>query len=73
MRGLTLAVPSSTEISAMLNSLAAYPRWFVVGCLTIVAAVLIWLLAKLLKWSLYLLLAVVLIVGFATTIWLVFH
>lgn len=57
----------------MLNSLAAYPRWFVVGSLTIVTAALIWSLAKILKWSLYLLLAVVVIVGFATTIWLVFH
>ncbi|MCR6657759.1 MAG: hypothetical protein NVV63_18565 [Opitutus sp.] len=64
---------SSNEISAMLNSLAAYPRWFVVGSLTIVTAALIWSLAKILKWSLYLLLAVVVIVGFATTIWLVFH
>ena len=56
-----------------LDSLASYPRWFVAACLTLVAAAALWILAKLLKWSLYLLVALVLIGGAATTIWLLFH
>ena len=65
---MSLSLPPTT----LLDSLAAYPRWFVVACLTIVVAVGIWLLAKVLKWSLYLLMVVVLIAGAATTVWLVF-
>ena len=57
----------------MLDSLAGYPRWFVAACATIVVAVLIWIFAKLLKWSLYLLLGLVLIAGAVATGWLIFH
>ena len=57
----------------LLDSLAGYPHWFVAACLTLVLAAVIWLLAKLLKWGLYVLIALVLIGGLATTIWLVFH
>jgi hypothetical protein len=55
----------------LLDSLAGYPEWLVVGCLTIVAVVAIWLVAKLLKWSLYLLMGLVLVGGVAATVWLV--
>lgn len=58
---------------SMFDSLAAYPRWFVVACGTIVAAALIWILAKLLKWSLYLLLVAVVAFGLVATLWLLFH
>jgi hypothetical protein len=54
----------------LLDSLAGYPRWFVAACLTIVAAVVLWILAKLLKWGVYVLLALVLIAGLAATVWL---
>ena len=57
----------------MFDSLAGYPPWFVAICGTIVAAVLIWLAAKLLKWSLYLLMTLVLIGGAAMALWLVFQ
>ncbi|MBS0633059.1 MAG: hypothetical protein JSS11_14195 [Verrucomicrobia bacterium] len=63
--------PHST--STMLDSLAGYPRWFVALCLTIVAAAALWLLAKLLKWGLYVLAALVLIAGLAATGWLIFR
>jgi hypothetical protein len=53
-----------------LDSLGEYPRWFVVACGTIVAAAGLWLLAKALKWTLYLLIAVVIIGGGAAVIWL---
>ncbi len=57
----------------LLDSLAGYPRWFVAACLTIVAAAVIWVLAKLLKWGLYLLIGLVLVGGAATTVWLLVH
>ena len=57
----------------LLDSLAGYPHWFVAACVTLVLAAVIWLLAKLLKWGLYLLIALVLAGGIATTIWLLFH
>jgi hypothetical protein len=54
----------------MLDSLAGYPRWFVAACLTVVLAAGLWATAKLLKWSLYLLVALVLLAGLAVTAWL---
>ncbi len=33
--------------------LAAYPRWFVLLCLVVVAAGVGWLVMKLLKWTFY--------------------
>lgn len=53
-----------------LDSLGEYPRWFVVACATVAAAVGLWILAKLLKWTIYLLVAVVLLGGAATVAWL---
>jgi hypothetical protein len=55
---------------SMLDSLAAYPRWFVALCATLVAAAAIWIIAKVLKWSLYLLIALVIIGGLTATLWL---
>jgi len=65
---MTLSPPPTT----LFDSLAAYPPWFVAACVTVVALVLIWVAAKLLKWSLYLLMALVLIAGVAATLWLIF-
>lgn len=53
-----------------LESLREYPRWFVIACMTVVAAVGLWFTAKMLKWTLYLLLTVVLLAGGAAVIWL---
>jgi hypothetical protein len=64
-----MSLPPTT----LLDSLAAYPRWFVAACLTIVAVVAIWIFAKLLKWSLYLLMVLVLVAGVAATVWLIFR
>src|ERR1017187_3809601 len=58
------------KTTTMLDSLADYPRWFVVACGTIVAALLVWVGMKLLKLALWLLLAVVLVVGLGTAAWL---
>ncbi|MEI6052633.1 MAG: hypothetical protein WCQ44_08035 [Opitutaceae bacterium] len=56
----------------VMESLADYPPWLVVGCATIVAAVFIWLLIKALKWALWVLLIVVLVAGavLALKLWL---
>ena len=62
----------STPPNVLLDSLAGYPRWFVALCATIVLVVALWIFAKLLKWSLYFLLALVVIVGTAATVWLIF-
>ncbi|MBC7369035.1 MAG: hypothetical protein H7343_19870 [Undibacterium sp.] len=52
----------------VVDSLADYPHGFVVACVTIVAAVLIWLVVKVLKWTLWLLLITVLLVGGAAVV-----
>jgi len=54
----------------MLDSLADYPRWFVVLCATIVLAVVLWIGMKLLKVALWLLIGTVLVVGLGTAAWL---
>lgn len=64
---MTLSPPSKT----LFDSLAGYPPWFVAACVTVVAVVAIWIAAKLLKWSLYLLMALVVIAGIAATLWLI--
>lgn len=53
-----------------LQSLNEYPRWLVAACLTVVLAAALWLLIKVLKWTLYVALAVVLLGGAAAVIWL---
>jgi hypothetical protein len=57
----------------MLDSLADYPRWLVVTCVTIVLAAAIWVLMKLLKWTLWLLLFAVLAIGLGASGWLLFR
>lgn len=50
-----------TWIVGKLDTLSAYPRWFVVPCLILAGLGILWFLAKVLKWSLWLLVAVVMI------------
>ena len=50
--------------------LSGYPRWLVVLGLTLVTAFILWVLMKLLKWTLGLLVVVVLIGGVAWALWL---
>lgn len=65
-------MPLPTSANTLLDSLAGYPRWFVAACLTVVAVVVIWIAAKLLKVALYVLMVLVLIAGIAATVWLIF-
>ncbi len=50
--------------------LSAYPQWLVVAAATVVVALVVWILIKLLKWTLWLLFFAVLIGGFAWAGWL---
>ncbi len=69
LRGaVLLAVLAKT--APMLDSLADYPRWFVVACATIVLAVVLWIGMKLLKLALWLLIGTVLVVGLGAAAWL---
>ncbi|MCP5529775.1 MAG: hypothetical protein H7A44_04970 [Opitutaceae bacterium] len=58
------------SLPPFLQSLGEYPRWFVIACLTVIAAAGLWLLAKALKWTIYLLLTVVLLGGGVAVVWL---
>ena len=71
--GLNERMPVENAPNPLFESLAGYPEWLVAACLTIVAAVAIWVIAKVLKWSLYLLMILVLVGGVAATVWLVFN
>lgn len=59
------------DFQRLLGPLAAYPRWFVITCLVLVALGVGWLFAKLIKWTLYLVIAVVLLLLILTAVaWL---
>ena len=47
-----------------------YPPWLAVLGLTLLVALVVWILGKLLKWALWLLLVAILAGGFATALWL---
>lgn len=45
------------------ESLAAYPQWLVIACVILVSIGILWLLAKILKWSVYLIGILILAAG----------
>lgn len=49
-------------LDPILQNLAAYPRWLVAACGVIVALGVLWVLVKVLKWTLYLAAVVVAVV-----------
>lgn len=59
-----------TALKPLFDALAGYPDWLVVAVLTVLAVGLIWLLAKVLKWGLYILMALLLVAGVIATLWL---
>ena len=71
--GVLFALLTKTPTPTMIDSLADYPRWLVVACVTIVLAAAIWVIMKLLKWTLWLLLFAVLAIGLGTAAWLMFR
>ena len=68
VEGVLLAV--LTKSSTLVDSLDAQPRWLVIAGATVAVAAAIWLVAKLLKWTLQVLLVAVLVGGVALAAWL---
>ena len=58
------------QVRTAFDSLALYPRWFVALCTTLALALVVWVLGKILKWTIYLAVGAVLVLGAAVTIWL---
>jgi hypothetical protein len=56
-----------------VDALAQYPDWLVVAGATVAAALALWLLLRLLRLALWLLLFGVLLVGLSSAIWLAFR
>jgi len=54
----------------VLQSLSQYPHWFVVACAAVAAAALLWLIMKLVKVVLWILLFGVLLVGGVAALWM---
>jgi len=50
-------------LSGMFESLSAYPHWFVVACAALAAAVVLWVLLKLIKAALWVLVLGLLIIS----------
>ena len=50
-------------VSGMFESLSAYPHWFVVACAALAAAVVLWVLLKLIKAALWVLVLGLLIIS----------
>lgn len=59
----------SESLPTFLQSLGEYPRWFVIACLTVIVAALLWVMAKVLKWTIYLLVALVVLGGGVAAVW----
>jgi hypothetical protein len=49
------------DLQRLLEPLSAFPRWFVITCFVLVALGAGWLLAKAIKWTLYLVIAAALL------------
>jgi Flp pilus assembly protein TadB len=62
--------PQAPLKSGMLDSLAQYPHWFVVACAALSAAVVLWIVMKIIKAALWMLIFGVLLVGGAAAVWL---
>ena len=57
----------------LIDSVSAYPRWLVIAVGTLVAAAIVWIVAKLLEWTLWLLLIAILAGGLAWAAWSFFR
>jgi hypothetical protein len=57
----------------MLNSVAEYPHWFVVACTALAAALVLWIIVKLIKAALWFLFFGVIIAAGSAAVWLLFR
>jgi len=60
---------AEVAVRSFTLDLSAYPRWAVILAGAAVAAVALWLLMKVLKWTLWLLIGAVLLGGLAWAAW----
>lgn len=59
--------------SGMPDSLAEYPHWFVVACALLVGIAVLWVLLKLLKAAIWILLFAVIATGVLSAVWYFFR
>jgi uncharacterized membrane protein YhdT len=59
--------------SGMSDSLAEYPHWFVMACSLLVAIAVLWVILKLLKVALWMLVFVVVATGVLSVVWYLFR
>ena len=70
--GVSFCVRVVEMIEQALRNLESYPRWLVATCGVIVALAGVWVLAKLLKWTIYLaatLAAICVVIGIVVWWW----
>jgi hypothetical protein len=53
----------------MLDSLAEYPHWFIVACSVLVAIAVLWVILRLIKAVLWIVLFVVIATGVLSAVW----
>ncbi|HWA87650.1 MAG TPA: hypothetical protein VG710_15580 [Opitutus sp.] len=68
---VTKNTTTTTAPSTIWMAFEAWPQWLQMLVGTIVAVVVLWIFAKILKWSLYILIWLVLISGLAATVWFI--
>jgi len=61
-------MPINTQ--TLLHSVSAYPPWLVAVCAVVAGIFVLWLVGKLLKWTIMVLVAAILILGAAALVWL---
>ena len=61
-------MPTNTQ--TLLHSVSAYPPWLVAVCAVVAGIFVLWLVGKLLKWTIMVLVAAILILGAAALVWL---
>jgi hypothetical protein len=58
---------------AVAHALAGYPPWLVIASLVVAALLALWVLGKVLKWTLYLLLILLLVGAGGFAIWMLLN
>jgi hypothetical protein len=53
----------------LLHSASAYPPWLVVVCAVVAGILGLWLVGKLLKWGLVIIVVAILVLGGAALVW----
>ena len=57
------------QFHAALQNLSAYPRWVVGSCAIVVSLAVLWVLGKLLKWTVYVVVSLAAIAVIGSGVW----